>query len=224
MSTPHRVKVSLPEGNPRCHQVLVGAGLFTSIASILSKLFRAPLRRGHRRPRGGAVRRPPVAHAARRGVPDGRLRLHLRRGAEEPRDVGAGERRPTSRRRWPARHSPPGIRRRGAGRPGRLRGGAVMRGLPMSRSRPPCWRSRRFGGRQDGNEYARGKEPGGRLPSAALRPDRPRPAADASRGAPARRHGRGREARRHRGCRVPAVDRRERRGAAGGGDLRPERG
>jgi 3-dehydroquinate synthase len=37
MSTPHRVKVSLPEGNSRSYEVLVGAGLFTNIASILSR-------------------------------------------------------------------------------------------------------------------------------------------------------------------------------------------
>ena len=37
MSTPHRVKVSLPEGNSRSYEVLVGAGLFTSIASVLSR-------------------------------------------------------------------------------------------------------------------------------------------------------------------------------------------
>jgi 3-dehydroquinate synthase len=37
MSTPHRVKVSLPEGNSRSYEVLVGLGLFTNIASILSR-------------------------------------------------------------------------------------------------------------------------------------------------------------------------------------------
>lgn len=37
MSTPHRVKVALPEGNSRGYEVLVGAGLFSSIASILSR-------------------------------------------------------------------------------------------------------------------------------------------------------------------------------------------
>ncbi|WP_420128296.1 3-dehydroquinate synthase [Longimicrobium sp.] len=37
MSTPHRVKVSLPEGNSRSYEVLVGLGLFSNIASILSR-------------------------------------------------------------------------------------------------------------------------------------------------------------------------------------------
>lgn len=37
MSTPHRVKVALPEGSSRGYEVLVGAGLFGSLASILSR-------------------------------------------------------------------------------------------------------------------------------------------------------------------------------------------
>ncbi len=37
MSTPHRVKVALPEANSRGYEVLVGAGLFSSIASVLSR-------------------------------------------------------------------------------------------------------------------------------------------------------------------------------------------
>jgi 3-dehydroquinate synthase len=37
MSTPHRVKVALPEANSRNYEVLVGAGLFNSLASILSR-------------------------------------------------------------------------------------------------------------------------------------------------------------------------------------------
>ena len=37
MSTPHRVKVSLPEANSRGYEVLVGPGLFNSIASVLSR-------------------------------------------------------------------------------------------------------------------------------------------------------------------------------------------
>lgn len=37
MSTPHRVKVALPEANSRGYEVLVGAGLFTSLATILSR-------------------------------------------------------------------------------------------------------------------------------------------------------------------------------------------
>ncbi|HEX2080486.1 MAG TPA: 3-dehydroquinate synthase [Longimicrobium sp.] len=37
MSTPHRVKVALPEANSRGYEVLVGAGLFSTIASVLSR-------------------------------------------------------------------------------------------------------------------------------------------------------------------------------------------
>jgi 3-dehydroquinate synthase len=37
MSTPHRVKVALPEANSRGYEVLVGSGLFGSLASILSR-------------------------------------------------------------------------------------------------------------------------------------------------------------------------------------------
>lgn len=37
MSTPHRVKVALPEGASRGYEVLVGAGLFSSLASVLSR-------------------------------------------------------------------------------------------------------------------------------------------------------------------------------------------
>jgi 3-dehydroquinate synthase len=37
MSTPHRVKVSLPEGASRGYEVLVGAGLFSTLASVLSR-------------------------------------------------------------------------------------------------------------------------------------------------------------------------------------------
>ncbi|HEU0015234.1 MAG TPA: 3-dehydroquinate synthase [Longimicrobium sp.] len=37
MSTPHRVKVSLPEARSRGYEVLVGPGLFASLASILSR-------------------------------------------------------------------------------------------------------------------------------------------------------------------------------------------
>src|SRR5687767_308915 len=37
MSTPHRVKVSLPEANSRGYEVLVGPGLFNNIASVLSR-------------------------------------------------------------------------------------------------------------------------------------------------------------------------------------------
>lgn len=37
MSTPHRVKVALPEANSRGYEVLVGSGLFNSLASILSR-------------------------------------------------------------------------------------------------------------------------------------------------------------------------------------------
>ena len=37
MSTPHRVRVGLPEGASRGYEVLVGAGLFSSIASVLSR-------------------------------------------------------------------------------------------------------------------------------------------------------------------------------------------
>jgi 3-dehydroquinate synthase len=36
MSTPHRVKVALPEGTSRGYEVLVGAGLFSTLASVLS--------------------------------------------------------------------------------------------------------------------------------------------------------------------------------------------
>ena len=37
MSTPHRVKVSLPEANSRGYEVLVGSGLFASLATVLSR-------------------------------------------------------------------------------------------------------------------------------------------------------------------------------------------
>lgn len=37
MSTPHRVKVALPEAHSRGYEVLVGAGLFSSLASVLSR-------------------------------------------------------------------------------------------------------------------------------------------------------------------------------------------
>ncbi len=37
MSTPHRVKVALPEARSRGYEVLVGSGLFASLASILSR-------------------------------------------------------------------------------------------------------------------------------------------------------------------------------------------
>ncbi len=37
MSTPHRVKVALPEGASRGYEVLVGAGLFSSLASVVSR-------------------------------------------------------------------------------------------------------------------------------------------------------------------------------------------
>ena len=37
MSTPHRVRVALPEGASRGYEVLVGAGLFSSLASVLSR-------------------------------------------------------------------------------------------------------------------------------------------------------------------------------------------
>jgi 3-dehydroquinate synthase len=37
MSTPHRVKVALPEANSRGYEVLVGAGLFSTLASVLSR-------------------------------------------------------------------------------------------------------------------------------------------------------------------------------------------
>jgi len=37
MSTPHRVKVSLPEANSRGYEVLVGPGLFGTLASVLSR-------------------------------------------------------------------------------------------------------------------------------------------------------------------------------------------
>lgn len=37
MSTPHRVKVSLPEANSRGYEVLVGAGLFANLAQVLSR-------------------------------------------------------------------------------------------------------------------------------------------------------------------------------------------
>ena len=37
MSTPHRVKVALPEANSRGYEVLVGSGLFANLASILSR-------------------------------------------------------------------------------------------------------------------------------------------------------------------------------------------
>jgi 3-dehydroquinate synthase len=37
MSTPYRVKVALPEGAPRGYEVLVGAGLFSALASVLSR-------------------------------------------------------------------------------------------------------------------------------------------------------------------------------------------
>ena len=35
MSTPHRVKVALPEANSRGYEVLVGAGLFSTLASVV---------------------------------------------------------------------------------------------------------------------------------------------------------------------------------------------
>ena len=37
MSTPHRVKVALPEANSRGYEVLVGSGLFGSLATVLSR-------------------------------------------------------------------------------------------------------------------------------------------------------------------------------------------
>ncbi|HEX8395674.1 MAG TPA: 3-dehydroquinate synthase [Longimicrobium sp.] len=37
MSTPHRVRVSLPEGNSRGYEVLVGSGLFASLHTALSR-------------------------------------------------------------------------------------------------------------------------------------------------------------------------------------------
>jgi 3-dehydroquinate synthase len=37
MSTPHRVRVSLPEGASRGYEVLVGSGLFASLATVLSR-------------------------------------------------------------------------------------------------------------------------------------------------------------------------------------------
>ena len=37
MSTPHRVKVALPESNTRGYEVLVGAGLFGNLAQVLSR-------------------------------------------------------------------------------------------------------------------------------------------------------------------------------------------
>lgn len=37
MSTPHRVRVSLPEANSRGYEVLVGSGLFASLATALSR-------------------------------------------------------------------------------------------------------------------------------------------------------------------------------------------
>lgn len=37
MSTPHRVRVALPEGASRGYEVLVGAGLFCTIASVVSR-------------------------------------------------------------------------------------------------------------------------------------------------------------------------------------------
>ena len=37
MSTPHRVRVGFPEGASRSYEVLVGAGLFSTIASVLSR-------------------------------------------------------------------------------------------------------------------------------------------------------------------------------------------
>ncbi|CAA9311402.1 MAG: 3-dehydroquinate synthase, partial [uncultured Gemmatimonadetes bacterium] len=175
-----------------------------------------PLRRGHRRPGGRAVRRAPVAHAARGGLPHRRVRLHLGRGAEDARNVGAGQRRHDGGRVRP-RHGGDRLRGRRAGRPGRLRGGHLhARAAAGAGAHLAAGHDRRVGGRQDGGRHAGGQEPGGRLSPAALRGGGSGAAEHPARGAPAGRDGRGGEARRHRRRRVPGVDRAERRRPAGG--------
>jgi hypothetical protein len=207
MSIKQRIAVSSSEGPASGYEVLVGPGTFGSIGTILSNFCPAQ--------RYAVVTDDRVAELY--AVRLSRM-LHAAGYRADVFAFTAGEARKT-RETWALvcdAMMEAGLGRDsavvafGGGVPGDLGGfvaATYMRGLPWCSSYLAAGDDRLVGRRQDGGGHAGGEEHGGRLPPAALRGDRPRPAAHPSPRAPARRDGRGGEARRHRGPRVPGLDR-----------------